>query len=72
MRGHFAVLRSNLYIYFTTSYVVVYLVSLDSQRNRLFRNIIYVNIGKQTVKGGIREYETWFFHFYFFELRYLP
>ena len=50
MRGRFAVLRPNKYIYFIPSYIVVNLVSLDSQNNKLLGNIIYVNIGKQTVK----------------------
>ena len=50
MRGRFAVLRTNLYIYFITSYIVVYLVSYDSQKNKLLGNIIDVNIGKHTVK----------------------
>ena len=50
MRGSFAVLRSNRYIYVIPSYIVVYLVSLDSQKNYLLGNIIYVNIGKPTVK----------------------
>ena len=52
MRGRFAVLRSNYmyYIYFIPSYIVVYLVSLDSQKNKLLGNISYVNIGKETVK----------------------
>ena len=58
MCGRFSVLRSNLYIYFIPSYIVVYLVSLDSQKNKVLRNIIYVNIGEQTVKCGIREYEN--------------
>ena len=65
MRGRFAVLRPNKYIYFIPSYIVVYIVSLDSQTNKLLGNIIYVNIGKQTVKWGIREYENRFFYFYF-------
>ena len=50
MRCRFAVLRSNIYIYVILSYIVVYLVSLDSQKNKLLGNIIYVNIGKPTVK----------------------
>ena len=50
MRGHFAVLRSNSYIYVIPSYIVVYLVSLDSQKNKLLGNIIYVNIENPTVK----------------------
>ena len=50
MRGCFAVLRSNLYIYFIPSNIEVYLVSLDSQKNKLLGNNIYVNVGKQTVK----------------------
>ena len=33
MPGHFAVLRSNLYIYSIPSYILVRLVSLDSQKN---------------------------------------
>ena len=57
MRGRFAVLRSNQYIYVIPSYIVVYLVSLDSQKYKLLGNIIHVNIGKQTVRWGIREYE---------------
>ena len=44
MRGRFSVLRSNLYMYFIPSYIVVYLVSLDSQRNKLLGYSIYVNI----------------------------
>ena len=44
-------------IYVIPSYIVVYLVSLDSQKNKPLVNIIHVNIGKQTVKWGIREYE---------------
>ena len=50
MRARFAVLRSNKYIYVIPSYIVVYLVSLDSQKNKLLGNILHVNIGKQTVK----------------------
>ena len=50
MSGRFAVLRPNKFMYFIPSYIVVYLVSLDSQKNKLLGNIIYVNIGKQTVK----------------------
>ena len=50
MCGRFAVLRSNRYIYVIPSYIVVYLVSLDSQKNKILGNIIYVNIGKPTVK----------------------
>ena len=45
MRGRFAVLRTNLYIYVIHSYIVVYLVSLDSQKNKILGNIIHVNIG---------------------------
>ena len=37
--------------------LVAYLVSLDSQKNELLGNIIHVNIGKKTVKSGIREYD---------------
>ena len=40
MRGRFAVLRSNRYIYVIPFYIVVYLVSLDSQKNKLLGNII--------------------------------
>ena len=65
MRGRFAVLRSNGYIYFIPSYILLYLVSLDSQKNKLLRNIIYVHIGKQKVKWGIRESENDFFTFIF-------
>ena len=50
MRGHFAVLRSNLNFYFTPSYIAVCLVSLDRLKNKLLGNIIYVNIGKHIVK----------------------
>ena len=65
MRGHLAVLRSYLYIHFIPFYIVVYLVSLDSHQNKLLGNIIYVKIGKDTVKWGILEYENLFFRFYF-------
>ena len=58
MHGRFAVLRSNRYIYVIPSYIVVYIVSLDSQKNELLGNIIYVNIGKPTVKCGIEEFEN--------------
>ena len=50
MSGRFAVLRSNKYIYFILSNIVVYLISLDSEKNNLLGNIMYVNIGKQRVK----------------------
>ena len=58
MRCRFAALRSNKYIYFILSYIVVYLISLDSQKNNLLGNIIYVKIGKKRVKGGNRESEN--------------
>ena len=50
MRGRFAALRSNKYIYFVLSYIVIYLISLDSQKNNLLGNIIYVKIGRKRVK----------------------
>ena len=33
MRGRLVVLKSNSYIYFDPAYIIVYYISLDSQRN---------------------------------------
>ena len=66
MRGRFAVLRSNYYIYFVPSHISVYLVSLNSKKNELLGHSIHVNIGKQLMKGGSRKTKNRFSYFYFF------
>ena len=50
MRGLSAVLTLNKCIYFVSSYIEVYVVSLHSQKNRLLGISIHIKIGKLAVK----------------------
>ena len=65
MRGRFAVLTSNYYIYFVPSHILVYLVSFNSKKNELLGHSIYVNIGKQLIKRGSRKTKNQFSYFYY-------
>ena len=46
MRGLFAVLTLNKCIYFVSSYIEVYVVSLHSQNNKVLGIIIHIKIDK--------------------------
>ena len=46
MGGRLVVLKSNSYIYFDPAYIIVYYISLDSQKKRFFGNISYMHTAK--------------------------
>ena len=52
MRGRFAVLTSKYYIYFVPSFIQVYIVSLNSQKNEVLGNISYIQMGILSCKLG--------------------
>ena len=65
MRGHFAVLSSNRDIYLDLKYILIFYISLNSQRKELSELISYMKIGKELTTRGCWELENRFFNFYF-------
>ena len=64
MRGHYAVLSSNVDIYFDLGYTKACALPIDSQKKKVSKLVSYMQLGKEVSKLGSQELKNVFSNFY--------